>query len=251
MKRLFALALCGLLLCSSAAAAETPPIPKEPDWITTPYVFPYQPETPAWIALETYENRLTACQIPADLLPRLTTPALLETIYDYPFGTGVGAFNSAHDAYLMLKRNFNAIDELIARPDCFAVVCAHYRALNVNLDEDIDGRAFLAMQFLELLMTEQDFLSGLTVTQVMQLTALQHEKYLQKLNYPDVYALQLFLSENPSATEWPHRYKPAPALRDLRHIDPSCTGRVLAWIVQEGFGVVPNLNPAIGIRDNG
>lgn len=97
--------------------------------IKEPYTYPVLPGTEEWLALEDTSARREACQIPEDILKRLTTEALLETVLEYPFFSDVSAYNQARWGYNAVKKRFNGLQELSTRKDLAEVVA------NYTLDE--------------------------------------------------------------------------------------------------------------------
>lgn len=59
--------------------------------------------------------KTAACQIPDDILHRLSDEALIETIKNYPLSINLYAYNTIEMGYEQLKSHFNAIEELESR----------------------------------------------------------------------------------------------------------------------------------------
>jgi len=49
------------------------------------YVFPIVPGTAQWLALPTTADRYAACEIPAATVHSMSTEALIQSWFDYPF----------------------------------------------------------------------------------------------------------------------------------------------------------------------
>lgn len=69
-----------LVLCGAALAAAL----LTPRAIDVPYEYPIVPGTDEWFAMSGRERK-KACQIPEDVLERLTDEALARSVLDYPF----------------------------------------------------------------------------------------------------------------------------------------------------------------------
>ncbi|MCR4598478.1 MAG: hypothetical protein K5678_05530 [Acetatifactor sp.] len=90
--------------------------------ITKPYDYPIKPGTQEWIALPSVIERREACEIPQEILERMTTSALVESVITYPFFIDtIGAFNSFEEGLNWVATYFSGIDELLSRSD--ACVC--------------------------------------------------------------------------------------------------------------------------------
>lgn len=83
--------------------------------IDTAYVFPITSDSPEWDELLTLSDMLAACQIPEEILSRLTNEALLETIANYPLGVNLFAYGDAETCYNKVKQQFNGLAELDRR----------------------------------------------------------------------------------------------------------------------------------------
>ena len=103
-----------LLLCSCLSMAV--PAANAYD-IDEPYTYPIVPGTPEWAALDNRITKGEVCQIPEDILSRMTTAALLETVLDYPLLGDIYAWNSPEQGFSMLLNSFNGLSELVDRPD--------------------------------------------------------------------------------------------------------------------------------------
>lgn len=88
------------------------------------YVYPVLPGTDAWNALGSHAEMLAVCQIPEDILCRLTTKALLETVLDYPLMGDMHAYSTMELGFLRVRDQFNGLQELVSRPDAGAVTDA-------------------------------------------------------------------------------------------------------------------------------
>ncbi len=99
--------------------------------ITEPYDFPVRPGTEEWVALGSHEARLKACEIPTDILSRMTTGALVKTCMAYPFGGSVALANDLKLGAGVLLTRFNGLQELVQRPDAGIELVDFYETVNV------------------------------------------------------------------------------------------------------------------------
>lgn len=120
------------LLLVVLGATESP----SPEYtIDTPYEYPVVPGTQEWIDLGNVFRRRDACQIPEDILHKMTTDALFQTILDYPFLGDIYAFNTYQIGYETVKRRFNGLQEFENRPDYMDVLLGYCQE-SYSLDEN-------------------------------------------------------------------------------------------------------------------
>ena len=79
--------------------------------IDQPYEYPITQSDPEWSSLSTSEKK-SLCQIETSVLRRLTTPALLETVLNYPYLIDVFAWGDMSIGIDTLAANFYGMEEL-------------------------------------------------------------------------------------------------------------------------------------------
>ena len=77
-----------------------------------------KPGTTEWLELPSVIERRGACDIPQNILRRMTTSALVETVITYPFfADAVVCFESFEQGLNWVATYFSGIDELLSRTD--------------------------------------------------------------------------------------------------------------------------------------
>lgn len=99
--------------------------------IDEPYEFPITQYDDQWKEFETKAEALSVCQIPEEILNKMTTEALLETVLNYPFIIDYIAFNDYKDAADNMMRDFNGFSELLSREDLTEVLLEAYDKSNL------------------------------------------------------------------------------------------------------------------------
>lgn len=89
----------------------------EPYSITTAYAYPVVPETDEWKELNSLDEKVAVCQIPEDLLYKMCTDALVETVVNCPIIVNMFAHNTVEFGYNQVKGYFNGLNELSTRSD--------------------------------------------------------------------------------------------------------------------------------------
>lgn len=139
MKRLMAFLLCLCLvsaLYGTAFAMNTTEQPLTPYTIDEPYIYPIQPGTDAWNALDNLEQKIAACHISEDILCKMTTEALLETVLNYPLLVNIFFYDNVDIGIAAVSAYFPGLDELFSRNDIDAVLTA-YASHASPLDQQI------------------------------------------------------------------------------------------------------------------
>ena len=115
--------LCGFLACLAVSAFAAIPASEivtssadESGYrIDVPYAYPVTPDMPEWKSLTSLQAMLDACQIPEGTLAGLTTPALIETVLDYPLAVNLYAYGHVSDGVGIVAGQFNGLAELLRR----------------------------------------------------------------------------------------------------------------------------------------
>ena len=147
-----------------------------------PYNFPIGPGTEEWAALESYEARLDAYNIPDSILEVMTTADLVETCLHYPEFRLIMTHNSLQQGYDYLRSIFNGFVELEQRPDAGAELISVYLENNprdINMISGIlnKGRFSFDMKFVEVLLSQKVIQRSLSLNDRLDLTAKAISNY--------------------------------------------------------------------------
>jgi hypothetical protein len=115
--------LLGFMLLACAAFAQQS---------NTPYEFPVKPGSTQWQSFKTVEDMYAACQIPPNVLTRLSTTALIQTCLQYPAWTTLLIHTTPQLGFEEWKRNFNGIVELMKRRDAPARMVEYYKSVDIK-----------------------------------------------------------------------------------------------------------------------
>ncbi|MEZ5072874.1 MAG: hypothetical protein R2751_18485 [Bacteroidales bacterium] len=175
-----ALISCSLLLgsCTSEPALAPNATCLSPD-PSGGYEYPLLPGTREWDQLGSRGERVRACQVPEKILGSLSTPALLETVLNYPLILDFYAFSFYQSGFSRIRHEFNGFAELYSRSDLFDVITSYYAGIRLDCPDDAypprihvrhgGSPPRLAMQTLEMLMFQDDFLARLSGREKQQL----------------------------------------------------------------------------------
>lgn len=93
-----------------------------------PYEYPVVPGTAAWTELNGLDEMIAACAVDESRLEAMTTPALLETVLDYPLLINIYAFNTVEQGIDSVSSYFTGLPMLLARPDALTCMQAYAQA---------------------------------------------------------------------------------------------------------------------------
>ncbi len=135
-------------LVSQPESADVAPTDNLSYTVDTPYSYPIVPGTAEWNSLTSLKEKIEVCSVDEELMKSMTTPALLETVINYPLLINMYAFNSIEQGYASVSEYFKGIDILLARED--ALVCIQSALQATTYSED-DTAAILKKGDLETL----------------------------------------------------------------------------------------------------
>lgn len=121
-----ALVLC--LLAGMSASAKV-------QQASMPYQFP-----PSAKNMTSTYKRIAAYQIPEEILKRMSTKALVNTVLSDSYLTEFGAYSTSLDAMRMNRESFNIYPEMESRADYYEVLAGLYEKVQVITEEDRNSR---------------------------------------------------------------------------------------------------------------
>lgn len=133
------------------------------DVINEPYDYPMKPGTPEWKAFTSHNEMLQACQIPEQIIKRLTTPALVETVLTYPLMGDMLAFNSPQQGFDSVSSQFDGFCEMFARSDIGNELMNLYQAYDpVSVGQDWtslqQGQYTINLYKMEIILAQKGFI---------------------------------------------------------------------------------------------
>ena len=90
--------------------------------ITEPYEYPVTPDSPQWKSFTQTSQMIDACQVQENIVCKMTTEALLDTVMNYPLIVNVLVQNAAEIGYNFLFETNAAFRELVKRNDMIDVI---------------------------------------------------------------------------------------------------------------------------------
>ena len=133
---LAAAALVSLISCSSATDSFSPAADSDKK-IDIPYAYPITQKDTEWRSLFTLKDMIAACEVPDEVLKKMTTRALAETVLDYPLLLNMLAYDTMQMGFESVLSYCNSLQELTKRSD--AVGELESLAAKLNAGGILDG----------------------------------------------------------------------------------------------------------------
>lgn len=165
------------------------------------YEYPIKPGTEQWKAFSSHKEMVEACQIPENILKKMSTAGLVETVLNYPLRLDFVAYNTPQGGMVAQIEQFNGLSELLKRADAGEKLSARYQKMNPLAVEDIStdaqkGDYLYSLSYLESIMAQDSILFNLTENQKVDLLKEASRKYTEKRSSP------VFGYTNKNATIW-------------------------------------------------
>jgi hypothetical protein len=157
------------------------------------YDYPIKPGTDEWKAFGSHEEMLKACQIPEELLHRISTTALVETVLNYPLGGDWWAYDTPEIGIKRVREQFNGLSELLSRNDGGVSLIALYQTMDpttIDINSPIAEQAeyYFRILNIELLLSQDSVISNLSITDLQNLISRARIISELKLLRPDLFS---------------------------------------------------------------
>jgi len=156
--------------------------------------YPIKPGMKEWATFETGEQMVKACQIPLDVLNTISTNELVTVCLNYPLFNNYMAFNDEREGISITIRQFNGLQELSQRKDGIQELIKAYADYPIlsKIQNDINSKDYhipYKLSFLELVLSDNVFLSKMDNNELEEIRKIAVNKYADKLQNSDVYSL--------------------------------------------------------------
>ncbi len=146
------------------------------------YNYPIRPCMNRWKELTSTSDMIKACEIPPETLKKMSTQAVIQALWEYPFFTeflisalGIGYRDLQKDMETSIFRN-NAYKELLLRKDAGMSLLKRYKLVDPVAKEHMHHPLVL-----ELLFAQPEFLQQLTLKEKKRLVATAFTKNEQRI----------------------------------------------------------------------
>jgi len=156
------------------------------------YDYPIKPGTDEWKAFGSHEEMLKACQIPEELLHRMSTTGLVETVLNYPLSADWLAYDSFEIGIEHVREQFNGLSELLSRNDAGVALIASYQTVDpgtIDINSPIAEHAeyYFRILNIELLLSQDSVISNLSITDLQNLISRARIIYESKVLRSDIF----------------------------------------------------------------
>jgi hypothetical protein len=151
-------------------------------WAQVVWEYPVKPGSEKWNALKTFEERVAACNIPEDIMNKLTTTALIEACMDYPIKSIFFIYNTPQISFDTYLENFNGVRHLNKRQDLKDILFKKLGKVEINYNtvNEKTGLQLFGNFILLNVIAQDDFLNSCDIAQMNKLLNLSlkiHENY--------------------------------------------------------------------------
>jgi hypothetical protein len=156
------------------------------------YEFPIKPGSEEWAAFESHREMVVATQIPDEVLINMSTEALIGTVLNYPLLGDMFAFNTMQQGFDAVEANFNGLTTLLQRPDAGTKLLTRYQQMDPTIVQNgrtltETGQLAIEFSYVEILLTQPEFLEKLSNTELDILLAETIKKGEAKYSLHDTY----------------------------------------------------------------
>ena len=93
--------------------------------ITESFTYTIVPGSSEWAALDTLAQKIEACYVPQEVVAKMTTEALVETVLNYPLLINIYAYNTIEIGIEVVSSYFSGLGELLNRDDAYEILSVY------------------------------------------------------------------------------------------------------------------------------
>ena len=160
---------------------------------TQVYNFPVKPGTEAWNKLETETERLSALQIPENILKSMSTQDLIITCMNYPAMGYYTAYNNPQEGMDIVIQNFNGLQELMNRSDAPNLLLSVYKQMDdelisTKMNQGSSNFQTIKRGFFEWIITQDAILNKMDESNRSVLLEEAQKRLYQKIDSKEEYS---------------------------------------------------------------
>jgi hypothetical protein len=169
-------------------------VEKNPPLQETLWDYPLKPEMEEWATLRTKKQMVDTCQIPFDILNKVTTEDLVAICLNYPMFNDYLLYDDERRGMRLFINRFNGLLELSKREDGARKLMNVYFNFPIltqiqNNPLSNDYHTPYKLPFLEMVLCDDLFLNKLSDEELIELKIIAVNKYVDKLQNMEVYSL--------------------------------------------------------------
>ncbi|MCK9507976.1 MAG: hypothetical protein M0Q54_06025 [Pigmentiphaga sp.] len=149
--------------------------------------YPVKPGTEKWKDIKSTEEKLKICQIPPEIITKLSTEDLVQLCMNYPLLGDILFSNAGYqNGFDIVSSNFNGFKELFKRQDAARALLMYYEKFDLNAFERNKGEIYTNVFFdicIDVVMSQPVFINALDKEQTIRLLKKSLDKlYIRKEN---------------------------------------------------------------------
>lgn len=116
-----------------------------------------------WKTLNSHDEMVSACQIADDEIQEMTTDMLVSAYLNYPLLGDMYAYNTIETGFAALRKQCNALDELLTREDVGEVLLNRYENIklcDLHSSNRVSYNEFIAPSALEILAAQPEIVNN-------------------------------------------------------------------------------------------
>lgn len=135
-------------------------------------------------------DRIDACQIPNEILDKLSTTELIQAVLDFPFFIDIYAFDTISEGYSCVFSECKALQTLVRRNDKAETIIKYYSSMDVpkNIKNTSENKKFDDLWKMELLISQDDFCCEMSDEQKVEMLNIAESKLLAKSQNLEIYS---------------------------------------------------------------
>ncbi len=163
----------------------------------SPYDYPIKPGSPEWKALCSTQQKVDCCQIPENILKRMTTEALVETVLNYPLLFLYSCYDDHFFYADIMEKDFNGYRELLNRKDINRELLKAYKSSKILTSEEAENSEnydlFSKTSDIEFLIAHSQIKGNILTTEEKEkFTSIMREKNADRAAYKDTYSIHSY-----------------------------------------------------------
>jgi hypothetical protein len=158
------------------------------------WFYPIKPGTKEWMELESNKEKVEVCQIPENILQKISTNDLMTLCLQYPLLYDVFAFNNLNDGLKKLFSDFNGIREFSKNENAINRLQEQYLSEIRNFTEKLNkgsdleiGYSIINISILEVLLSYSDFHIGTSKESQKKILENLLFGYREKIKYAEYF----------------------------------------------------------------
>lgn len=146
------------------------------------YNYPVKPGTSEWKLLKSHSRKVDVCQIPENVLKKMSTQELIETCIEYPLLGDMFAYDNLNRGFKRVFSGFNGLQELFIRENAGKFLLEKYKNMSPGLHRNniTKGKHTFQFIYIEMILSQDPILFSLSKTDQASLLKESLTKFYEK-----------------------------------------------------------------------